>query len=162
MKKQMLTLSYALKRSGGESEILLGLKKRGFGKGRWNGFGGKVDDGETTEGAAVREFFEETGLMVKQSDLEKVAIVDFYFRDGKELRVYAFFTYTWTGEPKETEEMRPQWFAFKDIPYDDMWVDDIHWLPRVLKGEKISGSVWFGKTDEEIEKMEWKEVHSLY
>ena len=23
--------------------ILLGLKKRGFGKGRWNGFGGKVE-----------------------------------------------------------------------------------------------------------------------
>ena len=34
--------------------ILLGLKKRGFGKGRWNGFGGKVETGETILQAAHR------------------------------------------------------------------------------------------------------------
>lgn len=27
--------------------VLLGLKKRGFGAGKWNGFGGKKEDGET-------------------------------------------------------------------------------------------------------------------
>ena len=32
--------------------ILLGMKKRGFGSGMWNGFGGKVEKGETClEGA---------------------------------------------------------------------------------------------------------------
>lgn len=34
--------------------VLLGLKKRGFGVGKWNGFGGKVQPGETIEDAAVR------------------------------------------------------------------------------------------------------------
>lgn len=34
--------------------ILLGLKKRGFGLGKWNGFGGKVIAGETFTQAAVR------------------------------------------------------------------------------------------------------------
>ena len=35
-----------------DNKTLLGLKKRGFGKGRWNGFGGKVEKGETiVEGA---------------------------------------------------------------------------------------------------------------
>lgn len=34
--------------------ILLGLKKRGFGQGRWNGFGGKVEPGETILQAAHR------------------------------------------------------------------------------------------------------------
>ena len=36
------------------TNILLGYKKRGFGMGRWNGFGGKVEVGETIEGAAKR------------------------------------------------------------------------------------------------------------
>jgi len=37
-----------------ESCVLLGLKKRGFGKGKWNGFGGKVEEGETIAQAAMR------------------------------------------------------------------------------------------------------------
>ena len=35
-------------------KILLGYKKNGFGEGRWNGFGGKVEIGETIEAAAKR------------------------------------------------------------------------------------------------------------
>lgn len=34
--------------------VLLGMKKRGFGAGKWNGFGGKVQPGETIEDAAKR------------------------------------------------------------------------------------------------------------
>ena len=37
-----------------DDEILLGMKKRGFGTGKWNGFGGKIEAGETIEQAAVR------------------------------------------------------------------------------------------------------------
>ncbi len=33
-----------------DGRILLGMKKRGFGAGRWNGFGGKVEEGESIEG----------------------------------------------------------------------------------------------------------------
>lgn len=35
-------------------EILLGMKKRGFGMGKWNGFGGKIEGDETTEEGARR------------------------------------------------------------------------------------------------------------
>ena len=34
------------------SEVLLGMKKRGFGVGKWNGFGGKVEPGESIVAAA--------------------------------------------------------------------------------------------------------------
>ena len=37
-----------------EERILLGMKKRGFGAGRWNGFGGKVNNDETILQAAKR------------------------------------------------------------------------------------------------------------
>ena len=46
------------------NKILLGMKKRGFGAGRWNGFGGKLHDGETVEQAAKREIFEEASITV--------------------------------------------------------------------------------------------------
>jgi hypothetical protein len=39
--------------------------------------------------------------------------------------------------------MRPQWFAFENIPYTKMWADDILWLPHVLAGKNISGQFDF-------------------
>jgi 8-oxo-dGTP pyrophosphatase MutT (NUDIX family) len=38
------------------------MKKRGFGNGKYNGFGGKVENGETIQQAAIRETIEESGL----------------------------------------------------------------------------------------------------
>ena len=39
--------------------ISLAKKKRGFGKDRWNGYGGKVKPGEAIKIAAIRELLEE-------------------------------------------------------------------------------------------------------
>ena len=47
---KVLTLAFIHERA----RILLGLKKRGFGQGRWNGFGGKVQKGESIAEAAKR------------------------------------------------------------------------------------------------------------
>ena len=49
---KLLTLLFVLK----PGKVLLGYKKRGFGEGRWNGFGGKVQRDETIEEAAVRYY----------------------------------------------------------------------------------------------------------
>ena len=48
--RKLLTLTLVQR----ENEVLLGFKKRGFGQGKWNGFGGKVEPGETIVNAAVR------------------------------------------------------------------------------------------------------------
>jgi 8-oxo-dGTP pyrophosphatase MutT (NUDIX family) len=48
-----------------DGSVLLGRKKRGFGEGKVNGFGGKVEAGETVIEAAVREMQEESGLTVE-------------------------------------------------------------------------------------------------
>ena len=53
------------------------MKKRGFGEGRWNGFGGKLHEGETCEEAALRELEEESGL--KATSVEKVGELHFSF-----------------------------------------------------------------------------------
>jgi len=41
--------------------------------------------------------------------------------------------------------MKPQWFKIADIPFDQMWPDDILWMPRVFKGEFVKGSFMFDK-----------------
>ena len=68
-----------------KGRILLGRKKRGFGVSKWNGFGGKIEPGETFRQCAVRELQEETGLQTKAEDLELVGLLDFRFTAEPEL-----------------------------------------------------------------------------
>lgn len=132
-----------------ENRILLAMKKRGFGAGRWNGAGGKVESGETIEESMIRESQEEVGLTPTSS--EKVAIHDFINvdSDGKpyHIMVHVFICTQWQGEPAETEEMKPQWFTISAIPYDNMWQDDLFWLPQVLRGKKLQTVFEFDKDD---------------
>lgn len=154
--RKILTLCLATK----EDRILLGMKKRGFGAGRWNGFGGKVEPGETIEEGARRETLEECGVTIIA--MEKVGIHEFEFTNkrGDILEVHVFRIDAWTGEPQETEEMRPQWFTTDAIPYDAMWPDDIHWLPVFLAGKKFRTKFLFGEGDSVLEN-EVSEVSSL-
>jgi 8-oxo-dGTP diphosphatase len=127
-----------------DDEILLAMKKRGFGTGHWNGVGGKIEPGETLEQAAIRECQEEIG--VTPHGLEKVAVHDFVFPEGTEdIKVHTFIAKTWEGEPHETEEMAPQWFKVSEIPYTQMWDDDIVWLPLVLQGKKLQTRFTFDR-----------------
>jgi len=124
-------------------EILLIHKKTGLGKGKINAPGGRIENGETPEAAAIRETKEETH--VTPSSLEFVAEIHFIFRDGYSLRGFAFFAHACEGDPISTPEADPFWCGVDSIPYDKMWADDIHWLPRVLSGEKVLGRFIFDK-----------------
>ncbi|XP_008278592.1 oxidized purine nucleoside triphosphate hydrolase [Stegastes partitus] len=118
--------------------VLLGMKKRGFGAGKWNGFGGKVQHGETIEDGARRELQEESGLTVDV--LEKVGNIKFEFVGEVELLdVHVFRADAYNGEPTESEEMRPQWFECDKIPFSQMWPDDIMWFPLMLQKKKFVG-----------------------
>jgi 8-oxo-dGTP diphosphatase / 2-hydroxy-dATP diphosphatase len=127
-------------------KILLGMKKRGFGEGKWNGFGGKVDESETLEEAAKRELEEEAGIEAAQ--LEKSGILNFEFRGSSEiLEVHVFKSESFSGEPKESEEMKPKWFFIDEIPFREMWPDDIYWFPLFLRNKKFKGDFVFGEGD---------------
>lgn len=128
-----------------DKKILLAMKKRGFGAGKWNGYGGKLDEGETVTEAAVREIKEESGAQVAEGDLKHMGAIDFYFDDKAEWnqRVEVFRVTKWKGLPEETEEMKPEWFDFDKIPWKDMWKGDDEWIPHFLRGEHFSGEVHF-------------------
>ncbi len=142
------TLLFLVRKDGNTiTDICLAMKKRGFGEGRWNGTGGKVQPGETLDVAVLREAKEELGI--DADSLEKVAELTFTFPHEPSFNqvVHVFLSEKWTGEPSEGDEMRPQWFKAADIPYGEMWSDDILWLPLVLEGKKVQGSFTFAPGD---------------
>jgi 8-oxo-dGTP diphosphatase len=123
----------------GGLEVLLGLKKTGFGTGKIVGLGGHVEPGESDAEAACREVHEEAGVIVRQEDLRDAGVVEFIFPAKPEWNMSStlFTTRRWQGEPAESAEIRPEWFNVASLPVDRMWHDAEHWLPAALSGEKV-------------------------
>jgi 8-oxo-dGTP diphosphatase / 2-hydroxy-dATP diphosphatase len=140
--KNLMTLCYV--RDG--QKILLGMKKKGFGQGRWNGFGGKVEAGETLEEATIREVKEEAGISV--SDLIKRGLVIFeYEHRDSTMEVHIFETRNYEGMPEEREKLIPQWFDQDNLPIEKMWPDDRYWMPLFLGGKNFEGRFSFSDYD---------------
>lgn len=117
-------------------QILLGMKKRWFGIGNWNGFGGKNHEWETIKETALRELFEEAWIFLNEQDIDKVGILHFFYK-ANPTRDQDVHIYSWTYDGKfiETEEMNPKWRDIQDIPYDKMREDDYIWLPKLINKE---------------------------
>ncbi|PIL27735.1 hypothetical protein GSI_10888 [Ganoderma sinense ZZ0214-1] len=147
-------------------KVLLGLKKRGFGVGLWNGFGGKVDPEETPLQAAIRELEEEAGI---KAPLEQCGTL-FFAVDGVDaaFNIDVYRAYEYTGTITESDEMRPQWFSVQDdllprghlpantghapaedsaelppVPLEQMWADDEFWMPLMFARRYFVGRADF-------------------
>jgi 8-oxo-dGTP diphosphatase len=139
-------------RGGGIREVLLGHKKTGLGLGKIVGLGGHVEPGESAAEAAVREVAEESGLIVPRSALTEAAHLTFLFpaHPSWDMDVAIFTAARWSGEPSETEEIRPQWFPVAALPFDRMWDDAPRWLPRVLAGERLRATFSYADDNETV------------
>lgn len=115
-------------------KVLLIRKKRGFGMGKINGPGGKLDPGETELDCAVRETEEELGIRALEPT--KRGELWFQFVDGLAMHVAVFHTLRHEGDAVETEEAAPLWTPIRAIPFEQMWADDAHWLHRMLMGDE--------------------------
>lgn len=155
---QAKTLCFLLRST--PPEVLLGLKKRGFGAGKYAGFGGGVEAGESIEAATARELVEETGIEVAESDLIRAGHITFRFsaKPTWDQVVHVFLARTWSGLSVESEEMKPEWFAFRDIPFTAMWADAAHWLPLLLEGKKIRAEFVFAADNETVDEARIEEL----
>lgn len=144
--KKLMTLCIPHK----HPKVLLGMKKKGFGAGKWNGFGGKVESGESVDVATKRELEEEAGVSVE--DIQKIGIVSFTF-EGEEdcYEVHIYKAKEVLGEPKESEEMMPKWFFVDEVPFMEMWSGDRLWWPLFMKDRKFKGAIHFDKNDQVLE-----------
>eukprot|EP00111_Clytia_hemisphaerica_P021865 TCONS_00064292-protein len=139
-KLKKLTLIMIVKQA--ERQVLLGMKKRGFGEGWWNGFGGKVQEGESIAECAKRETQEECGLVMEEYYQIGHMLFEFV-GDPVLLDVTVFRCDNYSGTVTESEEMRPKWFSFDDVPFDKMWPDDKLWYPLLFKNQKFKADYLF-------------------
>lgn len=138
--------------------ILLGFKNRGFGKGMYNSFGGKFDHAdESPEECASRELLEETNIRVTPISLRnsKMGVLRFTSEeDPVEMLIHTYRVHMLRkdcplfSDIQECEEITPKWFDdWREIPLDNMFADDSHWLPALLSSTdcplEISGSFHF-------------------
>ena len=133
-------------------EVLLGLKKTGFGQGKYDGIGGKIEPGEAPRQAAAREVAEEIGVRVDVADLVPAGDIRFLFPAAREIEhhVFLFLVWEWSGEPIETDEIWPAWFRVDALPWEEMWADAVHWLPGVLDGGCVHGEIAFNDDNETV------------
>lgn len=150
-----------------DGALLFAMKTRKIGEGCWNGYGGGKEGEETIEETAVRELEEESGLIVRIEDLEKIAVQRAYSHksDGRVVfaLVHFYVARNCTGEVKETPEMiTPTWFLPHEIPWDELMPADKLWLPRVFAGERLVVTVHYGPYQKELlEPIEIEEVENF-
>ena len=124
-----------------DGRILLIRKKRGFGAGKINGPGGKLDPGESPFDCALRETQEELGVTPR--GVKQRGELHFQFTDGFSILGYVFLARDCDGEPHETAEAAPLWTPLDAIPYAEMWADDAIWMPWLLEGRRFFGRMLF-------------------
>ncbi|OIB58754.1 8-oxo-dGTP diphosphatase [Natrialba sp. SSL1] len=126
-----------------DTDVLLIEKRRGLGEGWYNGPGGKLEHGETPRECAVRETREEVGLEIAPGVLEYAGELTFLLDEEIHTVCHVFRTTEFAGEPRPSDEARPEWMPVDDVPYDQMWEDDRLWLPGVLDGDTVAGEFHF-------------------
>lgn len=78
--------------------------------------------------------------------MEKIGINMFTFEnDPVGLETHIYITTCFKGIPQETEEMKPEWFNYSDIPFAQMWSDDEIWFPNVFNKTKFMGHYHFAQ-----------------
>jgi len=126
-------------------QILLIRNAEGISRGRWNGLGGKVEEGETPLQAVKREVFEESGLKVKSFMYHGALTVFLGGAVSPSFILYVFSSREYSGRLKADGHNDLRWFSLDALPSLSMWQDDCVWLPYVLSNRRwVSGNFEFG------------------
>lgn len=147
-----VTLCFLIRDALQGPEVLLGLKKKGFGTGKIVGIGGHLEPGEIPAQAICREVAEEVGVVVLPSDLIPAGTVEFVFPAKGEWDMFAtiFLARTFSGEATESDEILPEWHPVAVLPQERMWADAQHWLPAMLAGERLAVRVVLNNDNETV------------
>lgn len=140
-----------------DEKLLLGRKQGDpeIGAGTLNGPGGKLEPNESLLDCLVREIREEVAIEIDRTSAKKVAIVTFFVTSVPDFEVHVYRADRFSGEPRETEAMIPEWHALDHIPYDRMLEADSHFFPRLLAGETFNANVYYREKAKGFEGIEF-------
>lgn len=157
---QLATLVFLVR----DGNVILAVKKDKVGKGRLNGYGGKVEGDETLRECLVRELAGESkGFIVKEDDLLPRARIKFFNQENDpdipDMDVIIYVAERFTGKAEESLEMgKAEAYPFDAIPFDRMLPADHLFVPNILRGECLVGEVYFAPKFAGVERFEFRRV----
>ena len=133
---KLATLCYITDKKKNSTLMLHRIKKENdYHQGKWNGLGGKLNQGESPEECAIREIKEESGLIVKNPLLK--GFITFPNFDGvDDWYVFVFTFDEFEGRLIDSPEGRLEWISNNNLTSLNLWEGDKIFLEWVF-GKKL-------------------------
>jgi 8-oxo-dGTP diphosphatase len=112
-------------------------KENDYHEGKWNGLGGKFEPGESPEECAIREIKEESGLTVKNPEMN--GFITYPLFDGKDDWYVFLFTFKeFEGELIDSPEGKLEWISNDKLTDLNLWDGDSIFLKWILEKKFFS------------------------
>jgi 8-oxo-dGTP diphosphatase len=133
---KLATLCYV--RKNGKTLMIHRVKKENdYHQGKWNGIGGKFDQGETPEECVIREVEEETGLKIKFPHLH--GLLTFPMFDGNDdWYVFVYTANEFEGKLIDSKEGNLAWIPNDELTNLNLWDGDKYFLPWLFQDKFFS------------------------
>jgi 8-oxo-dGTP diphosphatase len=121
-----------------------------FHKGKWNGLGGKLEQGESPWDAAAREVAEECGLVLPPERYHWLGSLT--FPHFKPLKNEDWLVTVLVADVKAEEKVTTwakgpegslSWQSVEHLMELNLWAGDRHFLPYVIMGQPFAGTLWY-------------------
>jgi 8-oxo-dGTP diphosphatase len=135
---KLATLCYVIDIKQNSTLMIHRVKKENdYHKGKWNGLGGKFEQGESPEECAIREIEEESGLKVKSVNMK--GFITFPLFDGKEdWYVFLFTTNDFEGKLIDSPEGNLAWVPNDKLTELNLWDGDKYFIPWLFQDKFFS------------------------
>ncbi len=133
---QLATLCYVMYE--GKTLMLFRNKKpNDYHEGKWNGLGGKFEQGETPEECAIREVEEESGLLMIEPKMK--GFITFPMFDGKkDWYVFLFTADKFSGKLIDSNEGKLEWIQNEKLADLNLWDGDKIFIPWLFQEKYFS------------------------
>lgn len=138
---KLATLCY-VKHNGKTLMIHRVKKEDDMHKGKWNGLGGKLEEGETPEECVIREVKEEAGLKIENPILKGFLTFP-KFSHNEDWYVFVFIAKKFRGELIDSKEGELAWIDDKKLLKLDLWEGDRIFLKWLEKKGFFSGKFMY-------------------
>ena len=121
-------------------------KENDMHEGKWNGLGGKLENGESPEECVIREVYEESGLTIKNPTLRGIMTFP-KFDDIDDWLVFLYTSNEFKGNLIESDEGILNWINNNEILNLNLWDGDKIYLAW-LKQDKFFSAKFIYKNRE--------------
>ncbi|NQZ66839.1 MAG: 8-oxo-dGTP diphosphatase [Lentisphaeria bacterium] len=129
----LATLAY-LKKDNQTLMIHRVKKQNDIHEGKWNGLGGKFENGESPEDCVIREVEEESGFKAKAPKLHGFIAFP-KFKDNEDWHVFIFTITEFEGTIIDSDEGNLEWIDDDKIMDLNLWPGDRIFIPWIIENK---------------------------